>query len=473
MDKKKKLLVGLVSLAVLVVGALIIWANSFYFKSNIHDIQVEYGSQVEIEQPEVEICGRMMMQDGKKLKVYSKGTYDESVVGEYKVTYKSSYLMFHYKKVQKITIEDKEVPVIELIANEGKYTKPGEAYVEEGYRATDNYDGDLTGAVTSEERDGKVYYSVTDSSGNVGTAERTIVYKDDVPPELVLSGEETIALNAGAEYVEPGYKSTDNNDGDITGSVVVDNPVNIYKSGNYTVTYTSTDSYGNHATATRNVIINPIQNSFTTENPTGKTIYLTFDDGPSQYTEELLGVLAKYNVKATFFVVNGKYNNMIAREYQAGHSVGVHSFTHNYELIYQNEAAYIEDFNQMQNVIKEQTGSETKIFRFPGGSSNTASEKYCNRIMSKLAFDFNQKGYQYFDWNVSSGDAGETTDTEQVFQNVINGISGKNVAVVLQHDIKGFSVAAVEKIIIWGLNNGYTFAPASLTTPPVHHGINN
>ena len=202
-------------------------------------------------------------------------------------------------------------------------------------------------------------------------------------------------------------------------------------------------------------------------------IYLTFDDGPGKYTEKLLNILDKYNVKATFFVVNGKYNDLIKKEYDAGHSVAIHSYTHDYSKIYSSKNAYYEDLNKMREVIYNQTGVYTELVRFPGGGSNTVSRKYCNGIMSELTKSIENDGYVYFDWNVSSGDAGETTSTDKVVSNVINGIKGKNVAVVLQHDIKGFSVDAVEEIIKWGLDNGYTFLPLDKTSFSAHHSVNN
>jgi len=111
--------------------------------------------------------------------------------------------------------------------------------------------------------------------------------------------------------------------------------------------------------------------------------------------------------------------------------------------------------------------------RFPGGSSNTISN-FNPGIMSRLAVAVTDRGMRYFDWYVSSGDAGETTSTAQVVSNIKNGIlySGK-YANVLQHDIKNFSVNAVEEILQWGLAKGYTFAALDETSPTCHHGINN
>ena len=211
--------------------------------------------------------------------------------------------------------------------------------------------------------------------------------------------------------------------------------------------------------------------------PEEKTIYLTFDDGPGPDTERLLGVLDKYDVKATFFVTASqpRYLPMIARAFEAGHKIGVHTYSHDYNRIYESEEAFFEDFLRMQDVILRQTGSYTDILRFPGGSSNTVSS-FSPGIMTRLTDEVRSLGYQYFDWNVLSGDAGETTHTSEVVQNVIEGIEGLpegKAAVVLQHDSKRFSIDAVEKIIQWGLENGYTFRSLDRTSPPAHLAVVN
>ena len=127
----------------------------------------------------------------------------------------------------------------------------------------------------------------------------------------------------------------------------------------------------------------------------------------------------------------------------------------------------------LKNKLKEDTGYDAFAIRFPGGSSNTVSKSYCSGIMTKLTQDLTDMGFQYFDWNVASGDAGETTDTSVVVQNVISGIQQHDISIVLQHDIKGFSVNGVEQIIQWGLAHGYTFLPLKADSPTAHHGVNN
>jgi len=316
-----------------------------------------------------------------------------------------------------------------------------------------------------------VSYTVHDKMGNETVVLRHIVVVDPEPPVLTLLGDASYSISAGHAFTDPGYTATDNIDGNITDKVVIDGSVNIYSPGTYTLTYSVTDSFNNVATATRTVTVNAVRQPDQVS-PGGKVIYLTFDDGPSQYTEKLLGILDKYNVKATFFVVNYGHREMIAREAAAGHAIGVHSLTHDYNKIYASEEAYFADLQAMNEIVRQQTGSYTTMIRFPGGSSNRVSS-FNPGIMTRLTQAVVAAGYQYYDWNVSSGDAGLTTDTDQVFQNVIDGIGNRSYAIVLQHDSKGYSVDAVERIILWGLANGYTFLPLTPSSPGAHHHINN
>ena len=125
--------------------------------------------------------------------------------------------------------------------------------------------------------------------------------------------------------------------------------------------------------------------------------------------------------------------------------------------------------------MKRITGKESRLIRFPGGSSNTISQNYDGgiHIMSKLVDEVTKRGYVYFDWNVSSGDAGSTTSASGVYSNVINGLKKGGSSVVLQHDIKGFSVDAVEDIIKYGQSHGYKFSALDTSSFTSHHGVNN
>lgn len=416
-------------------------------------------------------CGSLVFRRGWPLKVRKSGSVDERRTGEQTVTYSADFLLWHGQARRVVTTQDTLAPEITLTEKKDSYTVPGTPYEEDGFSATDRCDGDLTARVQREEKDGKVYYTVTDRAGNTAEAVRTINYKDVTPPEITLQGEPEITITAGTAFRDPGATATDNSDGDLTEKLSVEGSVDVYRAGDYTLTYTATDSFGNTASVTRAVHVKAIRQPDTVS-PGSKTVYLTFDDGPSRYTAELLDVLAKYNVKATFFIVNTSYTDTITRELREGHSVGIHSATHSYETIYASEEAYFADLQKVQDVITALSGKPTTLVRFPGGSSNTVS-RFNPGIMTRLTQALTDTGYQYFDWNVSSGDAGETTSTDKVFENVISGIQSHNVSIVLQHDIKGFSVAAVERIIVWGLANGYTFLPLDATSPTAHHRINN
>ena len=407
----------------------------------------------------------------REVPVSCDGTVDTATVGVYKLIYTAEFHGIVYSESREVHVVESLDPVITLHQEPGSYTLPGQEYVEEGYTATDWFDGDITHLVQRHERDGVVTYTVTSSSGRTGTAVRNIFYDDPIAPELILNGGEAIIIGAGQPFQDPGFTATDNVDGDLTAQVQVSGQVDIYAPGDYELVYTVTDSWGNTTTVVRKVTVDVhMKNPMV---PTGKVIYLTFDDGPSIYTDELLDILAKYDVKATFFVVNTEAIGMTARMVAEGHSVGVHSITHNYATIYSSDEAYYEDLYGMQAIIAEYTGQNTYLLRFPGGSSNVVSKRYCEGIMSRLVKSVKENGFRYFDWNVDSMDAGGARTADEVFQNVVNGIAGRKTAVVLQHDTKDFSVAAVEKIILWGLANGYTFLPLTTDSPACAHRVAN
>lgn len=206
-----------------------------------------------------------------------------------------------------------------------------------------------------------------------------------------------------------------------------------------------------------------------------KVIYLTFDDGPCAYTAQLLQTLEKYGAKATFFVVNTGYDmeHLLGQIVAGGHGIGVHSYSHDFPTVYGSEAAFWTDLRAMQALIYRHTGVETTLMRFPGGSSNTVSRKYCWGIMSRLTKGVEAAGFSYFDWNVDSGDASGCSDEEQLFQNIIAGIRGKDRPVVLQHDVNRCSVRVVERVLVWGQENGYVFRALTADGPTCHHRVQN
>ena len=244
-----------------------------------------------------------------------------------------------------------------------------------------------------------------------------------------------------------------------------------YQPGTYEVVYTVADAFGNVTQKIRRVTVEG-KNWPEIQWPTGKVIYLTFDDGPGPDTTALLDLLKQYGVKATFFVTNRGSHGELWRMYKEGHSIGMHSMTHDYNSIYSSEEAFFNDLYGIQDIIYRETGTRPTLMRFPGGGSNLVSD-FNEGIMTRLTQAVQDAGFQYFDWNVDSNDAGGARKRETVANNVIAGVQNQRVSVVLQHDIHNFSVAAVEDIIIWGKNNGYKFLPLTPDSPGMHHSVLN
>lgn len=405
------------------------------------------------------------------LDVTVEGTVDESKLGTYTITYTAAYEDVTDTKTRTVRVVDTTVPEIQLVTNPGSYVLPGETYQEEGYTAVDNYDGDITALVQRQEEGDTVIYTVSDSSGNQTQIVRQIVYYDPEAPELVLEGKNIVFITAGSKWNEPGYAASDNVDGDITKNVKISGSVDVQAPGTYYLTYQVSDKFGNTASVKRTVIV---RNAELGE-PNGKVIYLTFDDGPGKHTPELLQILQKYDVKVTFFVCSTGKLDLLDDIMQEGHAIGIHSNTHKYSQIYASDEAFFADMAAVSAAVEKYSGSKTTLMRFPGGSSNSISKKYNMGIMSRLTKAVQEQGYQYFDWHVDSNDAGGAKTAEEVAHNVISGIenSKRDNFVVLQHDIFKYSIEAVEQIIVWGLDNGYTFLPLDEDSPTCHHPVNN
>lgn len=208
-----------------------------------------------------------------------------------------------------------------------------------------------------------------------------------------------------------------------------------------------------------------------------KVIYLTFDDGPSKNTQDVLDVLAKYDVKATFFVTGQQsdYLDFIKQEAEAGHAIGVHTYSHDFKEIYADTKAYFADLEKMNDIIKEQTGSESRILRFPGGSSNTVSRKYCQGIMTSLSGMVKEKGYEYIDWNASNGDGDCSGDASAMVQQAIREAKDKDQVMMLMHDgsCNAATAKALPEIIEYFQAAGYVFKPITTDVEVFHHTIAN
>lgn len=395
----------------------------------------------------------------KKIEVTSLGTVDTNKIGTYEITYTAKN-----KQIKKIiSVLDTEKPVI-TIKDEEIIACPNTSDINISYTVSDNYTQDLK--VNKIIKDNNLILEAIDSSENKTTIIREIIFLDNEKPKINLKGEKTIYLIKGEKYKEPGYEATDNCIKNMTEKVKVTNNININKVGKYEINYEASDGF-NKTVVNRIVYVYEKKPYISIGD---KVIYLTFDDGPSVYTKELLNILKEYNVKATFFVTGNGNREYIKKAYNEGHSIGIHTYSHVYKNVYASEEAYFNDLEKVQKIIKEQTGEESRLVRFPGGSSNTVS-RFNKGIMTRLSKELERRGYKYFDWNVSSSDTVKS-NSDDIANTVIRRLKkGNNV--VLQHDTKYYSVKAVRKIIEYGLANGYTFAKLDVTSPTVHHGINN
>lgn len=393
-------------------------------------------------------------------------------IGSYQVNYKIKYLIFDVKKTRTVKVIDSKPPTLKLIGSKEVRLCPNDSYKEEGYEAFDNYDGNLTKKVITNLEKDKINYIVEDTFGNRTVKTRELIREDKETPIIKLNGYNYMNLYLNSTFRDPGYEALDNCDGNLTSKVEVSGSVDTSKIGIYKITYKVSDSSGNVTAVERT--INVMVNNTTTNS----VIYLTFDDGPSKtVTSQILDILKSEDIKATFFVINhdDSLNYLIKREYDEGHTVGLHSYTHNYQTIYSSNNAYIDDLEKMSNKVKNIIGINSKIIRFPGGSSNTISKRYTSGVMSYLASEVGKKGYKYYDWNISSEDAGGVHSSNEVYNNVINNLKHNRVNMVLMHDFENnyYTLNALRAIIKYGKSNGYQFSNITLDTPQIVHRINN
>ncbi len=271
---------------------------------------------------------------------------------------------------------------------------------------------------------------------------------------------------------------------------VVDNTVNQNTVSENTFNENKTDinsvsNSTNQNTTSENIVANSNQttNQKTTTNTkvddkksNNGVIWLTFDDGPSStITPKVLDILKKENVKATFFVLNYSSSNehLIKRIVAEGHTIGIHGYSHEYSKIYKSKETFMNNIYSLQDKIYKSTGVKSMYIRFPGGSSNTVSRHYCKGIMTELTKEVLSKGFRYYDWNISSGDAGGAKNAKAVYKNVTKNLSKKRGNLVLCHDIHQKTLEALPDIIKYAKKEGYTFARIDNNTPMYAQHVNN
>lgn len=325
---------------------------------------------------------------------------------------------------------------------------------------------------------GSYEYSVVvkDSSGNTTTVKVPVEIREKDVEVPIIEGKEKVSIIIGDDFDPYKNMSVSDNRDDKVELKVVSNNVNSDEVGTYEVVYEASDYTGNKATFKKIVVVvKPRPQGGSNNYGGGKVVYLTFDDGPSYNTGKILEILDRYQVKATFFVMNtgGSYNHYITQAYQKGHTIGLHTYSHDYS-IYRSIDTYFNDLAKIDNLVYSLTGYHSPYIRFPGGASNTISAQYNQGIMTLLTQEVQNRGYQYYDWNVDSMDASGNGVASQTIMNSACSASNGTV-MILFHDTfgKDTTVEALPAIIEYYQNLGYSFSGINNSTPIFHHGVNN
>ena len=324
--------------------------------------------------------------------------------------------------------------------------------------------------------DYEVEVSICRANSNCVT-KKTVVHvlpKDTTPPEILGIRNLSVLKDSDIDLLSS-VSVKDNQDDNPTLTIDSSN-LDISKVGDYQIVYFAKDRSGNMTkeTCIVSVVENKTIGSF--EPSDEKVVYLTFDDGPSKNTKRILDILDKYHAKATFFVTgtNQNYNYLIKEAYQRGHTIGLHTYSHDYKTVYTSVTAYFNDLERVGNMVKNEIGFIPKYIRFPGGASNTISRKYCPGIMSILANEVIDRGYQFYDWNYSTGDAGgNNIPVNQIIATATAGNANNQVILAHDTDAKNTTVDALPAIIEHYQALGYSFKSIDDNSYVPHHHINN
>lgn len=459
--RRRRLIAAMLLILFLPVGGLLLFLNlhPLFLKENRIELELE-GSFDPADNIRY-VFG------GKTEQVRTEGSVDLTKPGDYAVTYRYK----NYSRTVTVRVRDTVPPELVLhpyttdlaeeITTDKFVEKVSDASeVSVSFEAPEKWD---------EAKEYRIAIAAEDASGNRTVKETTLTRKKDETGPTV-SGADDIEILQG-KYIDFGSGITVSDDMDPNPALEIDDKkADPNAPGTYYVVYTAKDRSGN---------VTEIQRKVTVEaNPEWeeKAVYLTFDDGPSENTGKILDILKEYNAKATFFVTgnNQEHDDMIKRAHDEGHSIGLHTYTHDYASVYASEEAYFDDLKKVSDLVETITGETSHLIRFPGGSSNTVSAKYTPGIMTALTGKVLEKGYQYFDWNCDSTDAeGNNVPVEKIVKNASSADCMHINILMHDTDAKDTTVEALPQIIEHYRDMGYSFKALTTESYAPHHHINN
>ncbi|MGS6845716.1 polysaccharide deacetylase family protein [Clostridioides difficile] len=202
----------------------------------------------------------------------------------------------------------------------------------------------------------------------------------------------------------------------------------------------------------------------------GKIAYITIDDGPSKFTDEMIKTLNKYNVKATFFMIDGnmkEYPQQVKNIIKNGNTAGFHSVSHDIHKLYVTSTSAKEEFDTNDQTFYKITGKHSKVIRIPYGS-----KPYTPQASYQALVD---AGYKIWDWDLDTEDW--RSNSSQIVQNVKNHIKNrkgedKDQLVVLMHEKKQ-SAEALDSVLKFLSDEGYEFAPVDQNQIPKNYWLRN
>lgn len=206
------------------------------------------------------------------------------------------------------------------------------------------------------------------------------------------------------------------------------------------------------------------------EKKENKTAFLTFDDGPSEYTEQIVKILKEEGACATFFLIGEQITDeevpVLKELLENGNEIGIHTYSHE-EDIYSSKTAFLKDFRMARETIISKLGIEPRIYRFPWGSTSKYVKPLKNELIQRLA----RCGYTYEDWNVSAEDSVGRPGSGTIISNIRKDFAKHDEPVILMHDsgINAETVKALPEIIRMIREEGYSFGILSERSEPMQY----